>query len=50
MNRDYDRGHNLPGILWCERRDSNSHGYPLAPKASASTNSATLAKDMKSGM
>ncbi len=30
-------------FVWCERRDSNSHGRPLAPKASASTNSATLA-------
>ena len=29
---------------WCERRDSNPHGgYPLEPKSSASTNSATFA-------
>ena len=30
---------------WCERRDSNPHGgYPLEPKSSASTNSATFAR------
>jgi hypothetical protein len=29
---------------WCERRDSNPHGdYPLEPKSSASTSSATFA-------
>ncbi len=31
-------------IVWCERRESNSHGLaPLDPKSSASTSSATLA-------
>ena len=29
--------------LWCERGDSNPHGYPLDPKSSASASSATLA-------
>src|SRR5882762_3982348 len=30
--------------LWCERGDSNPHGFgPLAPKTSASANSATFA-------
>ncbi len=28
---------------WCERGDSNPHGYPLDPKSSASASSATLA-------
>ena len=30
-------------INWCAWRDSNSHGCPLVPKTSASTNSATSA-------
>src|SRR5712692_12106070 len=30
--------------VWCERRDSNPHGFgPLDPKSSASANSATFA-------
>ena len=30
---------------WCERGESNPHGcYPLEPKSSASTNSATFAR------
>src|SRR4029450_3582645 len=29
--------------FWCERGDSNPHGYPLDPKSSASASSATLA-------
>ena len=31
---------------WCERRDSNPHGgHPLEPKSSASTSSATFARE-----
>jgi hypothetical protein len=30
--------------FWCERGDSNPHGYPLDPKSSASASSATLAR------
>src|SRR5205809_3052999 len=31
-------------LRWCERGDSNPHGYPLDPKSSASASSATLAR------
>src|SRR5690606_29725713 len=38
------RGRSAAGGGWCERRDSNPHGgYPLEPKSSASTSSATFA-------
>ncbi len=34
----------LVALEWCERRDSNPHGFgPLDPKSSASANSATFA-------
>ena len=35
-------------LKWCERGDSNPHGFgPLDPKSSASTNSATLAPHVR---
>ena len=41
------RGPDYTSLFWCEWRESNPHGcYLLAPKASASASSATLAKNM----
>ena len=38
----------MPGFrgaaVWCGRRDSNPHGFPLGPKPSASTSFATPAR------
>ncbi len=46
FKKDTGQANNSPGMRqgWCERRDSNPHGFtPLEPKSSASTSSATLA-------